>query len=108
MVESTNIVVYVTSGKMQEAEKIAEALLSKKKAACVNIIPGVESRYWWHGKLESAKEYLLVIKTRMSKLDDVIEEVKKVHSYTVPEIIAMPIVGGNAEYLKWIGDEVKK
>src|SRR4030042_47807 len=101
------IVVFVTAGSSEEAPKIADLLLDRRKAACVNIIPGVQSSYWWKGKIEASTENLLVIKTRASVLDEVITLVKKVHSYEIPEIIALPVIDGNRNYLKWIGDEVR-
>ena len=101
------IVVFVTVGSNEEARTIAGLLLERRKAACVNIIPGVQSSYWWKGKIEASTENLLVIKTRASVVSEVIALVKKIHSYEVPEIIALPIIGGNRDYLKWIGDEVR-
>jgi len=83
-------------------------LLNQRKAACINIVSGVDSLFWWQGKLDSARESLLIIKTRASLLPEVVELVKSVHIYEVPEIIAMPIVGGNEDYLRWIDNEVKK
>jgi len=108
MKQTGKIVVFVTTGTEAEAHKIAELLLGKRKAACVNIVPGVDSSFWWQGKLDSARESLLIIKTRASLLSEIIELVKSVHSYEVPDIIALPIIGGNEDYLKWIDDEVKE
>ena len=101
------IVVFVTVKDRTEAKKLTKALLGKKLAACVNIIPKVESAYWWKGKIEKADELLLIIKTRKSLLNKLIIEVKKNHSYTVPEIISLPITGGNKDYLNWIGESTK-
>ena len=100
------IVVFITTNTTGEAQQIATLLLEKKQAACVNIIPEVDSRFWWEGKVDSAQESLLVIKTRASRLPEIIKLVKGVHSNTVPEIIALPIVGGNQDYLDWIDKEV--
>jgi periplasmic divalent cation tolerance protein len=107
MTESENIVILVTAGSEPEAHKIAELLLSRRKAACVNILPGVDSSFWWQGKLDSARESLLIIKTKASLLSEIVNLVKAAHSYEVPEIIALPIISGNEDYLKWIDDEVK-
>jgi len=107
MKDTGKVVILITTSTEEEAHKIAEQLLTKRKAACVNIVPKVDSSFWWQGKLDSAQESLLIIKTRASLLQEVINLVKKVHSYSVPEIIALPIVGGNQDYLKWIDDEVK-
>ena len=101
---STNsaLVLMITVGTEQEARKIAELLVNAKKAACVNIVPRVDSLFRWKGKIESAHESLLLAKTRASLLSEIIGLVKQVHSYEMPEIIALPIVGGSKEYLKWL------
>ncbi|MDO8716024.1 MAG: divalent-cation tolerance protein CutA [Dehalococcoidales bacterium] len=104
---SSHIVVLVTTANGEEAHKIADRLLSERKAACVNILPGISSFFWWENKLESAKENLLIIKTKVELLDDIIYLVKQLHSDKVPEIIALPIVGGNANYLEWLDKAVE-
>jgi len=96
------IVVFITAGTDEEAKGIADKLLDQKKAACVNIIPKIDSHFWWQGKKEKSREVLLIVKSRGSLLDDIIRLVKEAHSYEVPEIIAIPIVGGNQDYLNWI------
>jgi len=106
MKENANVVVLITSTD-EEAHKIAEALLIQKKAACVNVVPGVSSFFWWQDKLDSAQESLLIVKTKASLLNELVTLVREIHSYDVPEIIALPIVGGNKDYLEWIGKEVK-
>ena len=108
MKEIGKIVIFVTTSSEEEAHKIAELLLERRKAACVNIVPSVGSSFWWQGKLDSARESLLIIKTRASLLPEIIELIKTVHSHEVPEIIALSIIGGNEDYLKWIDDEVKE
>jgi periplasmic divalent cation tolerance protein len=108
MKQTGKVVIFVTTSTETEAHKIAELLLTRRKAACVNIVPRMSSSFWWHGKIDSARESLLIIKTRASLLSEIIELVKSVHSYEVPEIIALPIIGGNEDYLKWVGDEVKE
>jgi periplasmic divalent cation tolerance protein len=100
------IVVLITANGTEEAQKIARSLLERRRAACVNIIPEVDSLFWWEDKLDSARESLLVIKTRASLLPEIVKSVKKMHGNTVPEIIALPIVGGNQDYLDWIDNEV--
>ena len=102
MNEAENVVVFVTTPET-EAQGLAEALVREKKAACVNIVPRVRSTYWWQGEIESDEESLLIIKTRASLLDGLVAVVKETHSYEVPEVIAMPIVGGNKDYLDWVG-----
>jgi len=108
MQDAGKVVVLVTTGSEEEARSVAEHLLEKREAACVNIVPGVSSLFWWQGKLDSAQESVLIVKTRASLLQEVIELVKEVHSYDVPEIIALPVVGGNEDYLKCIDDEVEE
>lgn len=105
MEQPNYIVVFITANSAEEAQKIAQSLLKQRRAACINIIPEVDSRFWWEDKLDSAQESLLVIKTKESLLPDIIKSVKKIHSNTVPEIIALPIVGGNPDYLEWIDNE---
>ena len=103
-----HIVIFITASSDEEARKIAKLLLDQRKAACVNIVSGVDSSFWWQGKIDAVQESLLIIKTRASVFQKVIELVKTVHSYEVPEIIALPIIGGNDNYLKWIDAEVKE
>ena len=103
----TYITVLVTASRREEAEKIARKLLDERVAACINIVEGVRSLFWWQGKIDEASEVLMIIKTRLDLFEKVIEYVKMLHSYTVPEIIALPIIAGNAEYLKWIDEVVK-
>ncbi len=100
------IVVFITCKDAEEAQEIAQTLLKRRQAACVNILPEVNSHFWWQGKLDSSRENLLIVKTKESLLPDIIKSVKKIHSYSVPEIIALPIIGGNQEYLDWIEHEV--
>ncbi len=101
------IAVLVTAGSTEEAEKIAGKLLDGKKAACVNIIPGIKSLFWWEGKKEAEEEVLMIVKSRIEILDEVIEVVKANHSYDVPEIIALNIAGGNPDYLRWLEREIQ-
>ena len=106
MQQPSYIIVLVTAKDAEEAQKIAKTLLKRRQAACVNIVAEVDSHFWWEDKLESGRESLLIVKTKESLLPDIIKSVKKIHSYAVPEIIALPIVGGNEEYLDWIDREV--
>ena len=100
------VVVLVTASGREEAEKITAALLERRQAACVNIVVSVISRFWWKGKIDSADEALLIIKTRQTAVTDVIKTVQINHSYSVPEIIVLPITGGSEAYLNWIAGEV--
>ena len=93
---------------MKEAKKIGRALLEEKLAACVNKIDKIESNYWWEGKIETAKECLLLIKTEKKWVKRLIKRVKELHSYAVPEVIACPIVAGNPDYLNWIAKSGKE
>ena len=102
---SGDVVVLVTTSSEEESAKIAALLLEQRKAACVSIIPGVTSRFWWQGRLESAQESLLIIKTRAALVPELTEIVKKAHSHTVPEVVALPIVAGNRDYLDWVDRE---
>ncbi|MBM3120400.1 MAG: divalent-cation tolerance protein CutA [Chloroflexi bacterium] len=108
MKETGKVVIFVTTSSEEEARKVAELLLGQRKAACINIVPRVDSSFWWQGKLDSDRESLLIIKTKASLLQKVIALVKEVHSYSVPEIIALPVIDGNQDYLKWIDDEVEE
>ncbi|MEK6564347.1 MAG: divalent-cation tolerance protein CutA [Candidatus Omnitrophota bacterium] len=101
------IVALVTASSKEEADKIAQGLLEDKLAACVNIIPGVESYFWWQDKIDRAKEALLVIKTKKELFNKLVGKVKSLHSYSVPEIISLPIISGNKDYLKWINDSTR-
>ncbi len=99
------IVVHITAADEEEAELISRVLLKHRKAACINIIPGAKSLFWWQDKIESVSESLLLVKTRAALLDDIIQLVKEIHSSDVPEIIALPIIGGSLDYLEWIDNE---
>jgi periplasmic divalent cation tolerance protein len=102
------IVVLVTCGSRKEARKIARTLIERRLAACVNEIGAlVRSTYRWKSKVESAKEFLLVIKTTKKRFAGLREVIQELHSYEVPEIIALPIVEGSRAYLDWIADSVK-
>lgn len=107
MEESAYIVLFTTVSNSEEAHKIAKVLLSQRKAACVNIVPVISSLFWWQDKLDSAQESLLIVKTKASLLNQIVTLVRQIHSYEVPEIIALPIIGGNQDYLEWIDKEVK-
>ena len=100
-------VILVTAKNKKEANKISNHLIKKKLVACVNVAGAVESVFHWQGKIEKAKEVLLIIKTKKSLIKKIIKAVKALHSYSVPEVIALPIIDGNADYLKWIRDSVK-
>ena len=91
---------------MEEARKIAKSVVKHRLAACVNVVPEAESYFWWKDKLETQKEAMLFFKTRESLLPELIKAVKKLHSYSIPEIIALPIVKGSHDYLEWLDSEL--
>lgn len=102
------IIIFITTAHKKEARRIAKALLENKLAACVNIIPEIGSLFWWQAKIDSASEVLLVIKSKKTKLTQIIKLVKSLHSYEVPEIIALPIIGGYKPYLRWLDESLRK
>jgi periplasmic divalent cation tolerance protein len=100
--EADRVVILITTGSEEEAREIARLLVDEKKAACVNILSEVDSLFRWEGKLQSATENLLLVKTRACLFPEIVELVKGAHSYDVPEIIALPIVAGSEGYLNWL------
>jgi periplasmic divalent cation tolerance protein len=100
--ESEHILVIVTAANKTEAEKIAYGLLNERLIACANIIGPVHSLFWWQGKIESAEEHIILMKTRKNLFQKLSEKVKTLHSYEVPEIIAIPIVEGFKPYMEWL------
>jgi periplasmic divalent cation tolerance protein len=99
-------VVLVTTPNRSVSEKLSKGLVQNKLAACVNRIPGIHSRYWWKGKIETAREELLLIKTQQNRLSALTRWIKQKHPYTVCQIVALPIAGGNQAYLDWIGQSL--
>ena len=98
------VVIFVTCASKGQASSITDSLLKKKLVACANTVSGIESRFWWKGKIDRAKEVLLILKARGANFANVEREVRRLHSYDVPEIIALPIVAGSKAYLEWIGE----
>jgi len=99
--------VLTTCGSIEEARSLAHALVERQLAACVNIVPHIESVYRWRGKVETAAEFLLVIKTTEGALAPLQNALTELHSYDVPECIEIIIESGNADYLAWIGESVQ-
>lgn len=99
-------IVLSTAGSAEEARKIASHLVEHGLAACVNIVPGIESIYRWQGKVETGEEWLLLIKTTAVKFPEVRDAIQQLHSYDVPECIAINIEDGSPEYLRWIVDSL--
>ncbi len=103
------VIVLATCASRREAKLIARLLVDQRLAACVNILTArVESIYRWKGRTESAKEFLLVIKTSRNRFSALRREIERLHGYEVPEIIAMPIAAGSPQYLRWLGESVGK
>jgi len=100
------IVIFITARNRIEAKKISSLLIKNKLAACVTIVKAIESFFWWKNKVDTAKEVLLIVKTKKDKFERIVRLVKSLHSYSVPEIIAMPIIGGSKEYLNWINESI--
>jgi len=96
------IIVFNTCNSAEIASSIAETLVSKKLAACVNIVKGIESVYQWQGKIEHDQEILLIIKTRQSLFSQLEQAIQELHNYELPEIIAVPLSSGEKNYLNWI------
>jgi len=100
------IVVYVTVGSAEEGERLAQALVGERLAACVNRLGPVCSVYRWQGQVERSEEQLLIIKTKRKLFGRLRKRVGELHSYSVPEIIALPILEGSESYLRWLGEQV--
>ncbi len=102
------ILVYITAPDRDEAVKIAETLVSKKLAACANILNGVNSVYHWKGKIEKSEESVVIVKTTSELLEELTSETLKIHSYECPCVTSFEISGGNENFLRWIEESVKK
>ena len=102
------LVVLVTAATMEEATRISRRVVEEKLAACASIVPGITSIFHWEGKISEEREILVLLKTRGDLFNDLAKAVKEIHSYEVPEIIALPIAHGAESYLKWIRDSTRK
>src|SRR4030043_56526 len=102
------IVVFVTCGSEEEALKIAHSLVEERLAACVNLISPVRSIYRWEGKIWDEKEWILFIKTQKERFEELERKVKSLHSYSVPEIVGIPIIEGASSYLEWLTEMTRK
>lgn len=102
------IVVFITVPSKEDALKISDYIVENKLGACVNIAELLQSVFFWKGNIEREKEFLLVVKTKRYKFEELKNSVKSIHPYTVPEIIAIPIVDGNDEYLSWIDETLER
>lgn len=99
------VVVYVTTSSLEEGRAIGRHLVEERLAACVNLLPGMESIYRWQGGIETAQETVLIAKTRAVLVDQLNARVRELHSYDCPCVVALPIAAGNPAYLRWIGAE---
>lgn len=99
---------YITTGNAAEAERIAEALVGERLAACANILPGVASIYRWRGKVERASEAVVIVKTRGDLADAAVARVRAIHGYEVPGVVVVPIEAGNPDYLRWLAEETRE
>jgi periplasmic divalent cation tolerance protein len=100
-----NRLVYITAASMDEARKLGRALVEERLVACVNLIDGMASIYWWQGAVEEASEVVVIAKTTAGRVRAVVDRVKALHSYNVPCVVAVPIESGNPDYMKWIARE---
>lgn len=98
---------YMTAGGLDEAKRIGRVLVEERLAACVNIVPAMQSLYWWEGKVQEETEVVLIAKTRADLVAPLTERVKTLHSYTVPCVVSLPIEGGNPAFLDWIAQETQ-
>ena len=99
------IIILITASDEEEAARLSQIIVGERLAACVNIIRAVRSIYRWQGRIEDGQEVLLIIKTKRSLFERLQKRVKELHSYSVPEIIALPLVKGSEQYLNWLGQE---
>lgn len=106
MTESSVVVAFNTCPEMAVAEQLADALVSERLAACVNIVPAITSVYRWEGELQRDQEFLLIIKTTVSAISTLRERIGCLHPYDVPELVVMPVADGLPAYLRWVVDEV--
>ena len=100
------IVVFITTANSEEAARLAEMLVEGRLAACVQILPEMESVYRWQGKIERQKEVLLIAKTTNSRFEELERNVRAIHSYETPEIVALPLAAGSPPYLEWLSSSV--
>jgi len=102
------VMIFVTADSFSLAKKISQSLVEKRLVACANIVPKIESVFWWKERIDKVNEVLLILKTRKDLFDRVVDQVKLLHTYEVPEIIALPVACGSKEYLDWIEKEVEE
>jgi periplasmic divalent cation tolerance protein len=98
---------YITTSGEEESKKIGRIIVEERLAGCVNIIPTIKSLYWWKGKIEDDNESILIVKTKVSNIENIIKRVKEIHSYENPAILAIPIINGSEEYLDYLDSEIR-
>lgn len=103
---SAHVLVYVVAANLEEARRLGRLLVERRLAGCTNVVPSMESCYWWEGRLVEDQESLLLVKTRRDLVGAVISAVKEAHSYQVPAILALEVKEGNPDYLAWLDGEV--
>lgn len=104
---AAHLVVLITTSSVDEANKIAHSLVEERVAACVNMASPIRSVYRWKGQIQTDEETLLIVKTRAERMEALARRVKELHSYQVPEIIALPILAGAQDYLRWIDEQTE-
>lgn len=98
----TTVIVFVTTSSKREAQRITKAVLTRHLIACANILGPVESRFWWKGKVHKANEFLVLMKSNQKLFAELSKAIKEMHSYEVPEVLAVPVVAGLQSYLEWL------
>ncbi len=99
-------IAYITCNDVAEAERIGRALVGERLAACVNLLPGLRSMFWWQGKIEETPEIIMIAKTKTANMGAVVERVKSLHRYSTPCVVFLPVVGGNPPFLDWLRSEM--
>jgi len=99
--------IYITAGNQEEAKRIGKELVKNRLAACVNIVKDITSFYWWDGELQEAQETVMIAKTKESLVEELVEKVKSMHSYSCPCIVSLPVLQGNGAFLEWVEKETK-
>jgi periplasmic divalent cation tolerance protein len=108
LIETNDVrIILTTCGDRAEAERIGRSLVESRLSACINILPGIQSIYWWQGKIESSLEVLLLIKTRSEQVEAVEKAVSSLHSYATPEFLVVAVTGGSSVYLEWLQESLK-
>lgn len=99
--------VYITTSGAEESRKIGRIIVKERLAGCINIVPVIESLYWWKGEIEEDSESVLIVKTKASSVENIIKRVKEIHSYKNPAILAIPIINGSKDYLDYLDNEIR-